>query len=143
MYKTILLAVDLAHEGSWSKALPTAAELARRDGAALHVVTVVLDFGLTMIAGYLPPDFEKETLARAKADLDAFIAARAPKDVAVEAHLAHGHAAEEIIATAEAIGADLIVIASHAPDMMRTLLVGSVADKVVHGAPSSVLVVRS
>jgi universal stress protein F len=143
MYKSILLAVDLAHEGSWSAALPAAAELARRDGATLHLMTVVLDFGLTMIAGYLPQDFEQRTLERARADLAAFAAEKAPKDVTVETHLAHGHAAEEILEAAGRVDADLIVMASHTPDMMRTLFVGSVADKVVHGAPCSVLIVRS
>lgn len=143
MYSSILLPVDLAHEGSWTASLPAAAELARRDGATLHIMTVVLDFGLTMVGAYFPPDFERQALARAKTDLDSFVAANAPKDVTVEAHLAHGHAAEQIIHVAERVGADLIVMASHAPDMLRTLFVGSVADKVVHGAPTSVLIVRS
>jgi nucleotide-binding universal stress UspA family protein len=39
-------------------------------------------------------------------------------------------------------GADLVVMASHAPDRVREFLVGSRADRVVRRSPVSVLVVR-
>jgi len=47
-----------------------------------------------------------------------------------------------VLETAEAVGADLIVMASHQPDEMRDFLVGSKADQVVQRSPVSVLVVR-
>jgi universal stress protein F len=142
MFTNILLAVELSHEASWSKALPMALELARRDGAALHVLTVAPDFGMTVVANYFPPDFQSQAAARLRADLEAFLKEHAPADVSVTPHVGVGHAAEQILHSAEATRADLIVMASHAPDMMRTLLIGSVADRVVHAAPVSVLVVR-
>jgi nucleotide-binding universal stress UspA family protein len=40
-------------------------------------------------------------------------------------------------------GADLIIMASHAPEQFREFLVGSHADWIVRHAPVSVFVVRS
>ncbi|SDZ91628.1 universal stress protein [Rubrimonas cliftonensis] len=142
MFANILLPVDLGHDSSWIRALPAAAELARRDGATLHLLAVAPDFGMTAVAGYFPAGFQQDAVARLNADLAAFAAANGPKDVATKAHVGLGHAAEQILAAASATKADLIVMASHAPDMVRSLLIGSVADRVVHASPVSVLVVR-
>ena len=143
MYSSILLATDLAHEKSWAKSLPAAIDLARRYGAKLHLLTVVPDFGMTSVGAYFPPDFEKQAIARMREELDAFAVAHVPGDVACETHVAHGHPPEQILAAAEKAGADLIVMGSHAPDgVLRSLFIGSNADRVVHASPVSVLVVR-
>jgi nucleotide-binding universal stress UspA family protein len=47
----------------------------------------------------------------------------------------------EVLAEAEAIGADLVVVGSHRPSM-ATYLLGSNASTIVRHARSSVLVVR-
>ena len=49
MYKNILLPVDLNSAETQLKAVQTAAELARTFGAGLHVLTVVPEFGLSMV----------------------------------------------------------------------------------------------
>ena len=57
--------------------------------------------------------------------------------------LEQAHAGQEIIlAKAGKLGCDLIVMASHPPDDLRTFLVGSYADKVVRHSEIPVLVVR-
>lgn len=143
MFTSILLPVDLNHEASWTTALPMAAELARRDGATLHILGVQPDFGMTAVAGYFPADFQEKALRHLSDDLATFAREQPLDGVAVETHVGLGHAAEQIVQAGERVGADLIVMASHQPDMMRSLLVGSVADKVVHAAHASVLVVRA
>ena len=50
---------------------------------------------------------------------------------------------EEVLAAIDKIGADLVVMASHAPDKIREFLVGSHADRIVRRSPVSVLVVRA
>jgi hypothetical protein len=50
---------------------------------------------------------------------------------------------QEIIATAQAIGADLIIMGTHGRTGLRHALMGSVAEKVVRLAPCAVLVPRS
>jgi nucleotide-binding universal stress UspA family protein len=138
----ILLAIDIQHEASWSKALPQAAAEAKLKGATLHVAVVVPDFGSSMVGQYFPPNFEKDTLNKSAEELTAFCEKHVPSDVTWQAHLGHGDVDHEILRLAEQTGASLIVMASHRPSDMRTFLVGSHADKVVHRSPVSVLVVR-
>ncbi len=142
MYRTILLAIDPTHDESWRGALPRAAALARAGGGTLHLAAVVPDFGMTLVGSYFPENFESDALKRARADLEAFAEREAPKDVEVVLHVGHGHVAEQVLAFAEATSADLIVIASRPPDRLRSLLVGSHAEQIVHAATTSVLVVR-
>ncbi len=50
IYKNVLLTVDLTDETSWRKALPAAVEYCRAFGATLHLLSVVPDFGMTVVA---------------------------------------------------------------------------------------------
>jgi nucleotide-binding universal stress UspA family protein len=143
MYGEILLPIDMVHEKSWIRALPAAIDIARRYGARLHLLAIVPDLGMAGVAAYLPDNFEKEALRRAAEDVKAFAAAHVPGDVASQTHVAHGHPPEQVIAQAERLKADLIVMGSHQPDgVLRTMFIGSNADRVVHASPVSVLVVR-
>lgn len=53
-----------------------------------------------------------------------------------------GSPAAEIVTTAEQLPADLIVVASGSSGLTRTVLLGSVAQRVQHSAPCPVLVAR-
>lgn len=141
MFDHVLLPIDLNHPESWDKALPMARKLCGAAGT-LHVLGVMHDLGSPMIASYLPEHFEEEALQRMKADLDGFIAEQVGPGVTAVAHVEHGHVAEHILSAARKLGADVIVMASHAPDDLRTFFVGSQADKVVRHADRPVLVVR-
>jgi nucleotide-binding universal stress UspA family protein len=57
-------------------------------------------------------------------------------------HVALGSPADEIVALASELGAELIVVGNHGGDAMHRLLTGSVAAKVVRDAPCPVLVVK-
>lgn len=138
MYKTVLLPIDINQEASWTKALPAAQGLLD-SGGALHILCVVPDFGAAIVAGHFPDGFEEKMLQGANAALSDFAAKHAP-DAAV--HVGHGHVPEAILAAADAAGAEAIVMASHPPDDLRTLFVGSNAEKVVRHAKLPVLVVR-
>lgn len=142
MFNTILVTIDLNHKASWSKALPEAVALARRTGARLHAITVVPDFGLPMVEGFFPKDFREKALTKAKVELTQLLDTEAPSDVSVMPHVAYGTVHEEILKAITQVGADLVVMASHAPDPVREFLVGSQADRVVRRSPVSVLVTR-
>lgn len=142
MYSCILVAVDLNHEASWHAALPTAAAMARGSGAALHITTVVPDFGSAMVASQFPPDFERKALQDAELHLEKLVGEVLASDQERTLHIEHGSIRTHLLERAKEIGADLIVIASHQPDHVRELLVGSHADWIVRHAPISVLVVR-
>lgn len=138
----ILCPVDLSHEPSWKIALPEAGREAKLRGGELHLLAIVPDVGMSFVSQYFPEGYEKDMLQRAHSELAEVAAKQLPADLAHEIHIAHGHPAEEILALADRIDATLIVMASHKPDTLRTLLVSSLADKIVHNANQSVLVVR-
>ena len=60
MYENILLAVDLTDPSSWTKALPLAVETCRASPATVHLLTVVPDYGMTVVGQFFPEDFEKQ-----------------------------------------------------------------------------------
>ena len=72
MYHDILLTVDLNDEASWTKALPAAVEQAKAFGGTLHVASVVPDFGMPVVGGFSPDDFEDKALADVEEKLKAF-----------------------------------------------------------------------
>ena len=53
-----------------------------------------------------------------------------------------GEPAHEIIAYAEEVGADFIVVGSRGRGGVKSLLLGSTSHSVMHGAPCDVIVVR-
>lgn len=141
MYKEILLPIDLNHESSWRKALPCALELARAFGARLHVMTVVPDFGMSIVGSYFPKDYEKKALEAATAALHDFTKKHLPKGASCQHIVSHGTVYEEILGTARTIKADLIVMGSHRPEL-KDYLLGPNAARVVRHADRSVMVVR-
>jgi nucleotide-binding universal stress UspA family protein len=141
MYANILLPVDLSDQHSWRKALPTALALRETFGAALHVMTVVPDFGMPLVGQYFPPDYEAKMHQHVAAQLADFVAAQVPGEVAAKRIVAAGKIYQEILRVAEEIGADLIVMGSHRPELSDYLL-GPNAARVVRHADCSVMVVR-
>lgn len=139
MYKEILLSVDLEDDNSWTKALPVAVEYAKNFGARLHVITVVPEFG--MVRQFFPDNYENNVKESVKATLHEFTAEKVPDDIPVQHIIAHGNIYREINKAAEEVNADLIIVASHRPDLGDYLL-GPNAARVVRHSKRSVLVVR-
>lgn len=141
MLDNILLPIDLQQKKSWEKALPAVRKLIGADGT-IHLLGIVHDFGSSMVATYLPKGFEKQALEKMKSGLDDFARRELGEDVKVVTHVGHGHVAETILKQAKTLGVDLIVMASHKPDELRSILISSHAHAVVRHSPISVLVVR-
>jgi len=141
MYKDILLAIDLGAEASWKKAGPTTVEYCKAFGSTLHLLTVVPDFGMSIVSQFFPEGFEEKALEKAKQGLHDWAEEHVPSGVAVQHCIGHGTIYEEILKTAEEVDADLIVMASHRPELQDYLL-GPNAARVVRHANRSVLVVR-
>ncbi|HET9011759.1 MAG TPA: universal stress protein, partial [Gemmatimonadaceae bacterium] len=64
-----------------------------------------------------------------------------PKGVTLRTHVLEGRPADRLLAIAEDVGAELIVVGRHGRGVLERLLVGSVATRVLRGATRSVLVV--
>jgi nucleotide-binding universal stress UspA family protein len=141
MYQNILLTVDLNDEASWAKALPAAIGEAKAPGATLHVVSIVPDFGVSMVGSFFPDDFEEKALAETREKLAAFCAENVPSEIEAKNIVRHGNVYKEILEIAGEIGCDLIVIGAHRP-ALKDYLLGPNAARVVRHANCSVLVVR-
>ncbi len=142
MYKKILFSVDLSDDASWQKALPAALQHCQAFDAELHVLTVVPELPMGVVNLYFADDAGARLVKAAKEDLADFVEKRIPVGFRVKRHVAHGTIYTCILDTADAIDADLIIMASHRP-AMRDYLLGPNAARVVRHSTRSVLVVRA
>jgi nucleotide-binding universal stress UspA family protein len=132
---TILFPTDFSDRAT--AAFPMACAVARDQGAALLVLYVDP-----------PPAFHGEVVDRRQPDYTAELwqqlhRLQPPEGVRVDYHLAEGPPAEEILDFAREQKCDLIVMATHGHTGLRRLLMGSVAEKVVRGAPCPVLLISA
>ena len=141
MYNHILLPIDLSESSSWEKALPTALYLCKNADAKLHLLTVLPDFGMTIVGQYFPKGYEEEMAAKALESLHKFVREHVPEDIHVQHIIGEGSVYEIILKTADDINADIIVMGSHRPEL-KDYLLGPNAARVVRHANCSVMVVR-
>lgn len=140
MYKSILVPVDLAEADLAQPAIDAAVMLADAAGGTVRLVYVRSLVPITYME-FVPADFDTEQQGDAEAKL-AGIAATVPlPPEQVSAKVLVGSVHGEVLAEAEASGADLIIIASHEPGMLA-YVIGSNASTIVRRAKCSVLVVR-
>lgn len=143
MTKPVLCAIDISQPGVDRQVLERAAQLAALDGARLDVITVVPNFGLSIVGGYFDDSFHDDAVKKSAKLLNEFVVsilgAEANKNI--RHVVATGSAYEKILATAKADGAGLIVIGSHKPELSDYLL-GPNAARVVRHSTCSVYVVR-
>ncbi len=83
-----------------------------------------------------------EASARSELELMAPSAAQREAIGTITRHMANGHPANEIVAVADRIGADLIVMGTRGKSALRRALVGSVTERVVRTAPCTVVCVK-
>lgn len=147
MYNAIVVGTDGSETAG--VAVAHALELASRFGATLHVVHAyrVVSAGDVVAAsstGAVIPDLSSVNEG-IKATSEAVIAQTAQQaeaaGVKVEAHPMNGDPADALIATAEQVHADLIVVGNRGMSGMKRFVLGSVPNKVSHHCPCSVLIV--
>lgn len=143
MTKTILCAVDITRPDEEKEVLTTAAKLAAADGGQLDVITVVPDFGMSVVGAY----FQDHHVKSAKNDAGDILK-KMTKDILgdeADAKVRHivamGTVYEEVLRAAKIGKSDLIVIGAHRPDL-KDYLLGPNAARVVRHSTCSVYVVR-
>ena len=141
MYETILMPLDLNETSSWGKSLPTDGDMCRISGGTLHVMTVLSVSGMNLVGQYFPEGAEDAAKAAALEEMRKLTSEIVPKKVALDHSVAEGSGHEYILATAERIGADPIVMAAQRAGLADFLL-GDNAYRVVCRYPHSVMVVR-
>lgn len=143
MFRKILLPVALEDEGFSDRAADVAVEHARKYGASLHVFSVLPGFGSPWVSTYFPVDAFNKAKADLQTNLQRWVEAHMPDDVEVTFDVGQGTPYKEILAEAERVHADLIIIASHDAPAWDRVLLGSCAAKVVEHAHISVMVIRA
>ncbi|WP_309083887.1 universal stress protein [Chelativorans sp.] len=141
MYKDILLSVDLSDAEAEVRAAATAVEYASAFGSRLHVMTVVPDFGMSIVGGFFPKGHEQQAIDHANKALHEFTAKHIPAEIKHRHIVGHGSIYREILRHAEVVKADLIVLSAKRPGP-EDYLIGPNAARVVRHAAISVLVVR-
>jgi universal stress protein A len=142
-FHTIVAAVDLSDMST--DVLDVARGLAHQNRAQLYVIHVIADPFHAMYAVEtsgldLPELLAQWTLAAE--DRLAELVERHPGEAGlITTAVLAGSPAQEIVRYAADQRADLIVVGSHGRAMMGRLLLGSVADSVLHHAGRAVLVV--
>jgi nucleotide-binding universal stress UspA family protein len=122
------------------KGVRLASEIASAFKAKLVLTYVIVPMAPTDIYGGIAPEFyarEQET-----AELMLKQAADLVGGVSSEQIILHGPPAETIAESAEKSGCDLVVVGSRGRGMVARMLLGSVADRLVHICKKPVLVAR-
>ena len=123
-----------------------ACALAERFGSTLHLLHVLSDIVPVgpdpMLAPVLPPEYYAESETESKQALEKLLGPTWGKPKALETSVKWGSPVESVIDTAKAIGADLIVIATHGRTGLKHIFLGSVAEQIVREAPCPVLTIR-
>jgi nucleotide-binding universal stress UspA family protein len=140
LVRRILVPLDLENS---SRALQQAQTLAAATGASIHLLHVVEPAPVMMGLDGVPVVTDPHDLAReCAAQLAQLAESRSAPGLPVSSAVQVGQPSRTILAVAEGIAADLLVMATHARKGFAHFVLGSVAEHVVRAARSPVLVVR-
>lgn len=146
MFRSILVAADGSSATS-GLALERAVELASRLGAPLHVVSVVPDLAVGAASDASAAALAERHTAMEKGAVAALERAGelcAERGVTVTTHLERGEPAVRIVAVADHVDAELVVIGSKGLNPAGHYVLGSVPEQVLLTARSHpVLVIRT
>ena len=139
MIKRIVLALDGSPESQ--HALPIAEELARATGAAVTVVHVREMMIAPVVGGVTRRMDEGQAEAAVRAGAESLLAAGIDTDLQIVASTYAGGPAHEIAEVAKEVDAGLIVAGTRGIGVIKGLLVGSVAHRLLYIATCPVLTV--
>ncbi len=139
MYKKILAPIDFAHVEKSKAIFDQARALADANGSELTLLNVLLEIP-PYVAMDIPQGTQEKTMVHAEAML-AKLAEEHGLASSTKIEVREGNPSNEILRFARENDTDLIIVASHQPELADYLL-GSVAGKVVRHAHCTVLVLR-
>jgi nucleotide-binding universal stress UspA family protein len=139
---TLLVPVDGTPEGA--RALGAALPLAQETGARIVLLQVVVPFVQRYFDESLAVDpmWDEEALTSARGYVETLAGRLRQAGVSAQGRVSRGPISQEIVGAAGEVGADVIVMSTHALTGAARTLLGSIADEVVRTAPQPVLLVR-
>ncbi len=138
MFANILVPIDTTDKSTWRQALPEAIRLAHKETSRVHLMTVIPEYLLRGYYADLAIDSKVEETRKILAKIVNEIDSRG---VRVTIGVERGGIYPEVLRVARDLPADVIVMASHRPQM-KDYLLGSNAAHIVLHAHCSVFVVR-
>ena len=143
-YKELLVAVDFSDPSI--RALQVARDIAMRLNAKIHIVHFVpmriMDMGMEGGVDFIEEMHQKD-LEEAGIKLENFVKNHTTQDDEVDHHLKSGEPAAEINNMVKDLEADMVVMGTHGRTGLKHLLMGSVAESILHAVEVPVLCVRS
>lgn len=141
MTRPIQVVVAYDFSPSAEEALLRAVDVAAR--APQHVLHIVFALDPPLYTRHITASDAAQVQTDVQARMVAVLAGReAAAEIQYFIHARIGHPAEEILAVAEDVGADLLFIGSHGKTGVERFLMGSVSERVVREARCPVMVVR-
>ena len=142
VYQTIVVGTDGSETAA--VALQHATEMAKAGGGTLHIVNVfrpvnTIGMALAGVAADVS-EIAGELAEQAQSVCEPAAEAARRAGVACEVHAIPGDPSDSLIAIAEQVQADLLVVGNRGMAGVRRVL-GSVPNKISHHAPCSVLIV--
>ena len=142
-YRVIVVGTDGSERGSG--AVREAMELAGPIGATLHVVQVVHP---AVGAGQVDSDAWQRVIDDERRQIDtvrsSLVTEAEARGVTVEFHSpGRGDVADALIATAESVRADLVVVGNKGMTGVSRFILGSIPNKVAHHCRCSVLIANT
>lgn len=141
MFKRILVPLDGSQLAE--SALPAAKQMVRDSDGELELLRVAT--AATQVYSEVPYNYAaiiEHERKECKSYLDVLSAQLNAEGIKTKPLLADGYVAEAILDYADSTKVDLIVMSTHGRSGFKRMLLGSVADKVVHGAKVPVLLIR-
>jgi nucleotide-binding universal stress UspA family protein len=139
-FRHILAPVDF--EPCSKRALEVAIDLALRFDSKLTLIHAWEVPAYLYASPYLSPDIWDCMGEAAKQQLDVALTEARTRLPRIESVLARGSAGPEVIAAADRLKADLIVVGTHGRRGLNRAFLGSVAEKIVRGSGVPVLTVH-
>lgn len=145
MFRHILVAVDGSEHAQ--RALDEAVDIARSAGGSVRLVAVVPPISSLVLGGPVTPPVDVSVLQEdLRRDYDAMLKAaidRLPGDVRSSSALLSGRPAAAIVDEVTTSDCDLVAMGSRGRGGIRSALLGSVSNEVLHTSPVPVLVVHA
>jgi nucleotide-binding universal stress UspA family protein len=140
MFENIVVGTD--GSATAEVALRQAAELAKTNGAVLHVVSAYRPRAPQTVGSpgeqwLVVPEDRLEAVLEEAASLGRIYG------VKVEVHGSKGDPASAIVRVAKDVGADVVVIGNKGMQGAKRFILGSVPNKVAHSAPCAVLIIKT
>lgn len=141
--KRILCCVDFSSNAE--KAFTTSADLAKKYGASLHLIHVVppvVNPLITDIDIAMPAESSKALVQRLEDQMINEYGERIDADINSVITVQNGHVSSEILNYLQKEKIDLVILGAYGLSGVELVLFGSVAKRIAHKAPCSVMIVR-